>query len=202
MTLFSLFCTFFYIGLFTIGGGLVAITLMQQTIVDAGIISQDTFYNMIAISESTPGPLGVNMATYIGYNLFGVSGAIITTLGEVLPSIICIIIIAKFLSAFHEKPAVKTVLTVLRPSSTGIILVAGVNVFLTALVNVPERFADIEFLKLFNWTNVLAYLVFVALLFGTEKLKVTDRKTGKEKSLKIHPIVVVLLGAVFGCFAN
>ena len=90
MTLLELFGTFFYIGLFTIGGGVVAITLMQQTIVSKGIISLDQFYNMVAISESTPGPLGTNMATYIGYKLYGVPGALVTTIGEALPSIIII----------------------------------------------------------------------------------------------------------------
>ena len=69
MSLLALCFTFFYIGLFTIGGGVVAITLMQQAIVEKGLISTEQFYNMIAISESTPGPIGINMATYIGYNL-------------------------------------------------------------------------------------------------------------------------------------
>ena len=67
MTLLQLALTFFSIGLFTIGGGQVAITLMQQSLVSTGIISQAQFYNMVAISESTPGPIGINMATYIGY---------------------------------------------------------------------------------------------------------------------------------------
>ena len=102
MTLLELFGTFFYIGLFTIGGGVVAITLMQQTIVSKGIISLDQFYNMVAISESTPGPLGTNMATYIGYKLYGVPGALVTTIGEALPSIIIILIIARFLQKFNQ----------------------------------------------------------------------------------------------------
>ena len=88
MTILQLFCTFFYIGLFTIGGGVVALTLMQQTIVEPGLIDSETFYNMVAISESTPGPLGINMATYIGYNLYGIPGGVIATIGEVLPSLI------------------------------------------------------------------------------------------------------------------
>ena len=183
MTLLPLFFTFFYIGLFTIGGGLVAITLMQQTLVDTGIISQELFYNMIAISESTPGPLVVNMATYIGYNMYGIPGAIITTLGEVLPSIVSIMLIAKFLSSFHERAGVKTVMNHLRPSSTGIILCTGVNVFISSLVIKPASFLEIEFIKLFNWPNVCAYVVFVFLLFRVKKL---------------HPILVILLGAVFG----
>ena len=88
MTLLQLAFTFFYIGLFTIGGGQVAITLMQQSLVTTGVISQEMFYNMVAISESTPGPIGINMATYIGYELYGVPGGLIVTGAQVLPSII------------------------------------------------------------------------------------------------------------------
>ena len=114
MSLFELFCTFFYIGLFTIGGGIVAITLMQQTIVQRGLITEEQFYNMVAISESTPGPLGTNMATYIGYNLYGIPGGMITTIGEVLPSLIIIVIIAKFLQKFNKSLYVKGALAFLQ----------------------------------------------------------------------------------------
>ena len=106
-SLLELFFIFFYIGLFTIGGGLVAITLMKQLIVDRGLISSELFVNMIAISESTPGPIGVNMATYIGNQFYGVLGGCVTTLGEILPSIICILIIARLFTKFQEKPLVK-----------------------------------------------------------------------------------------------
>ncbi|MDD6653703.1 MAG: chromate transporter, partial [Treponema sp.] len=102
ISLLELFLTFFYIGLFTIGGGLVAITLMQQTIVEKGFISVDEFYNMIAISESTPGPVGVNMATFLGYKFYGPLGAILASIAEVLPSLICILIIARFILKFRE----------------------------------------------------------------------------------------------------
>ena len=70
MSLLQLMWTFFYIGLFTIGGGQVAITLMYQPVVEGGLLSADQFYNMVAVSESTPGPIGINMATYIGCELF------------------------------------------------------------------------------------------------------------------------------------
>ena len=96
MTLWSLFWLFFYIGLFTIGGGQVAITLMYQALVDKGIIDAELFYNMLAVSESTPGPIGINMATYLGTEMFGVWGGIITTLGTVAPSVIVILIIAPY----------------------------------------------------------------------------------------------------------
>ena len=85
ISLFELFAIFFYVGLFTIGGGLVAITLMEQTIVARGLISPEQFYNMVAVSESTPGPIGINMATYVGTSLFGVKGGIIATSASVAP---------------------------------------------------------------------------------------------------------------------
>ena len=81
MILFELFRVFFLVGLFTIGGGLVAIALMYEPIVGAGLITPQEFYNMVAVSESTPGPIGINMATYVGFKLFGVAGSTFTHIG-------------------------------------------------------------------------------------------------------------------------
>lgn len=190
MSLFMLFCTFFYIGLFTIGGGVVALTLMQQTIVDKGLIDSATFYNMVAISESTPGPLGINMATYIGYNLYGVSGGLIATAGEVLPSLICIMIIAGFLKKFSDNIYVKGTLAFLRPVSTGLVLLPFLQIFVFALFNVPEgaglagvtSLARENIFALFDFVNIAAYAVFTFLFF----------------KFKLHPIFIILAGAVFG----
>ena len=169
MSLFGLFCTFFYIGLFTIGGGVVAITLMEQTIVAKGLISTEQFYNMIAISESTPGPLGTNMATYIGYTFYGIPGGIIATIGEVLPSIIIILIIAHFLKKFNQNIYVKGALSFLRPITTGLILVPAVQVFIFNIVNVPTDFSVLASLEgwknLFNYVNLVGYAFFTFLLF-------------------------------------
>lgn len=186
ISLLELFGIFFYVGLFTIGGGLVAITLMQETIVERGLVSPEQFYNMVAISESTPGPIGVNMATFLGFELYGVPGAVITTLGEVLPSIIVILVIAKFLSAFKDKPLVQNVFVALRPAATGLIIVATLNIFVLALMNLPSSFADLkspETLKnLFDWKNLFFYFMAFLLVLKT----------------KIHPVFIVALGAVFG----
>ena len=186
MSLFALFCTFFYIGLFTIGGGVVAITLMEQTIVAKGLISTEQFYNMIAISESTPGPLGTNMATYIGYTFYGIPGGIIATIGEVLPSIIIILIIAHFLKKFNQNIYVKGALSFLRPITTGLILVPAVQVFIFNIINVPADFSVLSSLdgwkNLFNYINLAGYAFFTFLLF----------------KFKMHPIIIILLGALFG----
>ena len=178
---------FFYVGLITIGGGLVSITVMQQVLVDRfKIIGIETFYNMVAISESTPGPMGINMATYVGTELYGVGGGLVTTLGQVLPSIICILIIARFFSKFQEKPAVKAGFSTLRPAVTGVIAVAAVHVLILALFTVLAGFRVEE---LSTWKNVhllapntIFYLIGVLVLFKT----------------KIHPLFVVAAGAVFG----
>ena len=190
MSIFMLFCTFFYIGLFTIGGGVVALTLMQQTIVEKGLIDSQTFYNMVAISESTPGPLGINMATYIGYNLYGVPGGLIATAGEVLPSLICIMIIAGFLKKFSDNVYVKGTLAFLRPVSTGLVLLPFLQIFVFALLNVPEgaglagvvSSARENIFALFDFVNIAAYAVFTFLFF----------------KFKLHPIFIIVLGAVFG----
>ena len=186
MSLLQLAFTFFYIGLFTIGGGQVAITLMQQSIVSSGLISQAQFYNMVAISESTPGPIGINMATYIGYELYGIPGALIVTAAQVLPSIIIILIIARFLKSFNDNPYVKGALTFLRPVTTGLILVPVVQVIMFTLINKPETLRLLQTIDgwkgLFNWVCIAAYAIFVFLLF----------------KIKLHPILVIVLGAVFG----
>ena len=159
---------------------------MEQTIVAKGLISTDQFYNMIAISESTPGPLGTNMATYIGYTFHGIHGGIIATLGEVLPSIIIILIIAHFLKKFNQNIYVKGALAFLRPITTGLILVPAVQVFIFNIINVPTDIAVLSSIdgwkNLFNYVNLIGYSVFTFLLF----------------KFKMHPIIIILLGALFG----
>ncbi|MGP1459305.1 MAG: chromate transporter [Treponema sp.] len=186
MSLFELFAIFFYVGLFTIGGGLVAITLMQQTIVARGLISPEQFYNMVAVSESTPGPIGINMATYVGTTLFGVKGGLVATFAQVLPSLLSIILIAKFLSKFRENKLVQSAFTCLRPAATGLIIVASANIFLLALVNLPQNARVLcnlaAWKTLFNWESVSFYMLSFGLL----------------RKFSLHPIVVILLGALFG----
>ena len=165
MTLLQLMLTFFYVGLFTIGGGLVAITLMYGTIVEGGLISSEQFYNMVAISESTPGPIGINMATYIGYELYGVAGGIATTVATVLPSLIIITIIAKYFNRFQDKPLVKAAFTGLRPATSGMVLVAAVQVFIIAILNVPAFQETGSITQLVALPQAIFYLVACILLF-------------------------------------
>lgn len=186
MSLIGLFFVFFYIGLFGVGGGLVAAAFMQQALVEQyQLITPEKFYSMLAISESTPGPIGINLATYIGTELYGPIGGIITTFGEVLPSLIVIVIIAKFFTRFQDKPVVKSVFSIIRPVTSGMVLIALVQVFGLALLHL-EVIPDLKSLgdakEIFNWPAMCIYIVSLCILFRT----------------KLHPVFIVLLCAVFG----
>ncbi|HPY53666.1 MAG TPA: chromate transporter [Treponemataceae bacterium] len=182
MSLWELFWVFFYVGLFTIGGGQVAITLMQQIFFSKNLISPERFFNMVAISESTPGPIGINMATYIGYEFYGVWGGVITTLGTVLPSIIIITIIASFFFKIQNKPLVQAAFNGLRPTVTGLIAVAAWLIFRVAVLDLASYAESKLFASLFDIKTIILYLVFLILFFKT----------------KLHPVLFMVLGAVSG----
>lgn len=182
MSLLQMMITFFFIGLFTIGGGLVAITLMYEPIVGGGLLPSEQFYNMIAISESTPGPMGINMATYIGYEMYGIWGGILTTFATVLPSLIIVILVAKFLGKFQEKPLVKSAFTGLRPAVAGMILVAMIQVFVLAILNLNAFKESGAVYDIVKFPQILYYVVATAVLLKT----------------KLSPIWIIFAGAVFG----
>ncbi len=184
MSLVELFLTFVYVGAFTIGGGLVAITLMQQEIVGAGLITAERFVSMIAISESTPGPIGINMATYIGYEMYGFWGGVLTTCGTVLPSLVVIIVIARYLSRFQEHKGVRAAFYGLRAGTTGMIAVAAFQVLQVSVLTLPS------FRSSGRWTELVS-LPAAALFIVTFILY---------RRFRWHPILFILAGAVFGIF--
>lgn len=124
MILIRLFLEFFHIGLFTIGGGLAALPLLREAVVGGGWATDAAFVDMIAVSQSTPGPIGINMATYCGFVAGGVPGAVCATAGICAPSLIIVILIARFMQGFAQHPAVRSTLAALRPTSTGLIAAA------------------------------------------------------------------------------
>lgn len=182
--LLQLFGIFFYVGLFAVGGGLVAATFMQQVLVEKyAVITAEKFYTMLAISESTPGPIGINLATYCGVELYGPVGGIITTLGEIAPSLIIIMMISRFFTNFQKKPLVQAAFNGLRPATSGMVLVAMLNVFIIALLNVATYQSTGNFMDIFRWKQVIFYVIATAVLFLFKK---------------VHPVFIVLAGAVFG----
>ncbi len=140
MIYLDLFWTFFKIGLFTIGGGQAMIPMIMTNVVAKGWLEQTALIDFIAISESTPGPFAVNIATYTGIETAGIFGAICATLGVVLPSVIIITIVAKLLSNFMKRKAVGEVFTGVRSTVTGLLMSVFISLVLTMLFGISDIF--------------------------------------------------------------
>ncbi|WP_321991374.1 chromate transporter [Marispirochaeta aestuarii] len=175
MSFISLFITFFNIGLFTIGGGLASLPLLYEAVVDGGMISRNLFVDMLAISQSTPGPIGINMATFAGYQIAGIPGGFVATLGMVAPSLIIIVLIAAWFTNFSSHPLVQDVMGGIRPAALGLIASAAWFIFREALF-IPG--ADMQF-------SLPAAGLFIALA-AAYKLKPAT------------PVVYILAGGVLG----
>ena len=190
MIYIQLFYEFFKTGLFAIGGGMATLPFLYDMADKTGWFTAEQLSYMIAISESTPGPIGVNMATYVGYTTGGVIGGIIATIGLITPSIIIIIIIAFFLKSFRENKYVDAAFYGLRPASTGLIAAAGSTVVMLTLLKLDLFKQTGSIINLFDWKAlVLAVIIFIL----TNYVKVTK---------KLHPVVFIagsaIVGIVFG----
>ena len=124
MIYLQLFWEFFKTGLFAVGGGMATVPFLFDISARTQWFTSAELANMIAISESTPGPIGINMATYVGYETAGIIGGLIATLGLVTPSIIIIVIVASVLSHLNENPLVKSLFKYLRPAVIGLLMFA------------------------------------------------------------------------------
>ena len=133
MTILRLIVEFFKTGLFSIGGGLATLPFLYEMSDKTGWFSHADIADMIAISESTPGAIGINMSTYAGFKTAGIPGGILATLSLAAPSVIIILIIAKFLNKFRDNPHVEGAFYGLRPASAGLIAAAGMTVVLEVL---------------------------------------------------------------------
>ena len=186
MILLRLFYEFFKTGLFAVGGGMATLPFLYDISTRTCWYTHEKLADMIAVSESTPGPIGVNMATYVGFETAGIPGAVIATLGLVTPSIMIILLIARALKAFRENPYVEAGFYGLRPCSVGLIAAAGFLVVKLALLNTTLYETSGQLADLFN---------FKALVLATVRL-VCTRYIKKLKGL--HPIVFILASAVVG----
>ena len=186
MILLRLFWEFFKTGLFAVGGGMATLPFLYSMSDATGWFSHQQLADMIAVSESTPGPIGVNMATYVGFTTAGVPGAVIATLGLITPSIIVILIIARMLEAFRQDKYVDAAFYGLRPCSVGLIAAAGVLVVKLALFD----------FDLFAQTGALADLFRPKCLILAAVLLVLTRWVKKTK--KLHPIFFILASALVG----
>lgn len=183
LLLCELFGRFFAVGLFSVGGGLATLPFLQSMGETTGWFNAMDISNMVAISESTPGPLGVNMATYVGYQVAGVAGSILAPLGLITPSIIVIIIISKILIKFRDSKYVDSAFYGLRAASVGLIAAACFAVMKIALFK-SEVFAQTgSFFQAIDYKSIILCVVIFA---GVKLFK------------KVHPIVFIVAAAVIG----
>jgi len=170
MLYLTLYLEFFKIGLFSIGGGLATLPFLQELILKYGWITNEELLNMIAISESTPGPIGVNTATFVGYSTAGIAGGIIATLGLATPSIIIVVIISHYFSKFYEHSFVSGAFLGIRPAVTGLIASVVFGLGKT---------------ELFSYKALLLFLLMFALINKYKKHPI------------IYLIIAAIIGIVF-----
>lgn len=182
VTLLRLFYEFAKVGLFAIGGGLATLPFLYDMADTIGWFTAADVANMIAVSESTPGALGINMATYAGYITAGVPGGIVATLGLIAPSIVIILIIARMLNRFKDSPLVQKGLYGLRPASVALVAAAGVSVAEVTLVSLPAIEAG-------DWGGAV---IWPAVILGVA-IFIVQRKLPK-----VHPVVFIVLAGVVG----
>ena len=178
MTLLRLIWEFFLTGMFAIGGGLTTFPFLMNMSLKYGWFSPEELIDMIAVSESTPGAIGINMATYAGLKVSGPAGGILATIFLVIPSVVIIWTMLPFLDKYRESRLVEGIFYALRPISAGLIAAA-----LARIMEISFFFVSESFLGPINW---LAGLIF-GLFFGLIQLKP-----------RIHPILVILAGALIG----
>lgn len=182
MTLLRLMLEFFKTGLFSVGGGLATLPFLYEISNNTHWFSHGDIADMIAISESTPGPIGINMSTYAGFITAGAAGGVLSSLALAAPSILITLIIARFLHRFRDSRLVEGAFYGLRPASIAMITAAGLNVARVALLNLEAYAASGSLADLFVWKAlILAVLIFVG-----------------QKKLKWSPIVFIALSAVVG----
>lgn len=192
MIIVQLFWEFMKTGLFAVGGGLATLPFLYEMSAKTGWFTTHDIADLIAISESTPGPLGVNMATYVGFKTLGLFGGTVSTLGLIFPSVIVIIIISQILNKFKESPAVQKVFYGLRPASTALITAAGLGVAKIALLHLDTYQETGAVMDLFNWECI----VIAVILYAALKLLSTKKIFGRKWNL--HPIAYIAISAVIG----
>ena len=177
MIYLELFRVFFLIGAFTFGGGYAMVAMVQQQVVSRGWMSAEVLIDFIAIAESTPGPIAVNLATFVGAQMGGVPGSVCATLGVVLPSFVVILIVARCYAAFQKSKWVQGVMSGLKPAVVGLIASAVVTVAVTVFTSAGAAS--------WLWAVLVAVMLPVTLKFP-----------------KLHPIVIICLCGAVGILAG
>ncbi len=177
-----LFYEFFKTGLFSIGGGLATLPFLYDIADRYDFFTRDDIADMIAISESTPGAIGINCATYAGFTAGRLLGAVIATTALVLPSLIITIIIAKFLQKFSENKVVKSAFYGIRPIVTALIASAFFEVLKISVITLEKFYESNNFLEIVSVPNLLLFAILFALIMKFKK----------------HPVIYIATAAIVG----
>lgn len=184
-----LFFEFFKTGLLAVGGGLATIPFIREMGAAYGWITEAEIADIIAIAESTPGPIGVNTATYVGFKVAGIPGSVIATIGLVTPSVIIIVLVAKAIRKYSDSHIVKSLFTSIRPAAIGLITAAGFSLLLVAL-GIKADFLQFRFsANLYTLLKLGLYGVFLFFAFW-------------KKTSKIHPLFFILTGGALGAILS
>lgn len=183
MIYLSLFWEFLKIGMFAFGGAYGAIPLIQESVLSQGWMDEAMFANTVALSESTPGPIMVNAATYIGASQAGVLGAVVATLGVILPSFIIILLVTMFLRKWLKHKNVQAVLRGIKPCLMGVILATGIYMALTSVLGSVES-------MVFDWRAFVILLILAALSVVYQLMRKKE----------FSPILLIVLAAIMGAF--
>lgn len=184
MILIELFLTFFKIGLFTFGGGYAMISLIRDDCLTNGWLTEGQLMNFIAVAESTPGPIAINMATFVGYSQANAFGAICATLGVVLPSFIIILLIASVMTRFMKNDAVKAVIGGIRPVVVALILGTSITLMLSILFGIKA----LDSTPAVDLNAIIILAVVAAVSFAYKKWK----------SKAPSPILLIILSGIMG----
>lgn len=186
MKLLYLFWEFLKIGAFTFGGGMATLPFLYDLSDRTGWFSYQQIADMLAVAESTPGPIGINMATYTGFNVAGIPGSLVATTAAIIPGIIVMLLICKILDKFQNNKYIEAVFYALRPTSVGLIAAAGAIVVSITLINIGAYTESGLIHELFNFKAII-FAVFIWIL--SRFLKYTK---------KLHPVFFIFLSAVLG----
>ena len=182
MIYLQLFWEFLKIGLFAVGGGMATLPFLQDLAEKTGWYSQSLITDMIAISESTPGPIGINMATYVGCNVAGFLGGVVATMGEILPAIVIVVTVSRYLEKFRGSMLVDAAFYGLRPAVTGLIAAAGISVVQVAMFHFDLYRQTGVLMDAFDLKKIVFFVVAFAAI----------------KKFKLHPVVYIACAAVVG----
>lgn len=186
MILIRLFFEFLKIGMFSVGGGMATLPFLYDMADETGWCTYSQIADMLAVSESTPGPIGINMATYVGYTIGGIPGALVATFGIILPGIILVIIVTSILDKFRNNLYVEGAFYGLRPASTALITSAGLLVAKITFLNLDIYKASGAIADMFNYKAVIFAVI---LLIFTRWVKQTK---------DLHPAIFIAISAVVG----